>query len=300
MSMAEISDLQLDRLLGQVPSPDGPSPALAERIVAEAIRTPQGRTSFVPLVRRRGPRRRVVVWSALVAANLMAAAAAAASWDGDRFDLQRLADLPQRVMAAVRHSHPHEARHSAPLREHPQAAPQIAATNAAHAKAPAVKSVVHVLPSVTVPVRPNVPAVFDVHASARARFQRQGLAPKPVKPFATTLRSEANLHRRAAESRKAVEKPEPLRSRIPHHRANMPQVEAKAAEPIEQSAGLADRPQFAAPPNGPARADEAALEHSQTINRPLERQSRFEKRWMGQIYKYKHPRGRGGRFPRRF
>lgn len=303
MSRAEISDLQLDRLLGQVPSPDEPSPALAERIVAQAIRTPQGRPGFMPLARRHGPRRRVAVWSVLVAANLMAAAAAAASWDGDRFDLQRLADLPQRVMAAVRHSHHHEARHSTPSSMNPQVSPQIVTRNAPHAKAPAVKPDAHVvlpvIAPVAVPIRPNFPAVSDVHPSARARFQRQGLAPKPIKSFNTTLRSEEKSRRRVADSR-VVEKTEPAPSRIPEHRANGPQVEVKDAEPIQQSARWVDRPEFSAPANGSARASEAVQGRSRAKNRPLERQSRVEEPWMGQIYKHKHPRGRVGRFPRRF
>ena len=111
MSAAEISDVQLDRLLGQVAPPAPPSADLAGRIAARALGTIQVRPKPFPIPRRHAPRRRAGVWSVVIAANLMAAAAAAASWDGQRFDFQRLADLPHRVAAALQHGHRHQIEH---------------------------------------------------------------------------------------------------------------------------------------------------------------------------------------------
>lgn len=110
MSAAQISDLELDRLLGEVPPPPLPAADLADRIAARALRTPQERASRFAFVPRHRPRKRATLWTAVIAANLVAAAAAAASWDGQRFDFNRLADLPNRVAVAVHIGHHHRER----------------------------------------------------------------------------------------------------------------------------------------------------------------------------------------------
>jgi hypothetical protein len=111
MSTSHLSDLQLDRLLGQVAPPAPPKGDLADRIVARSLRTPQARRLLFPTHRRHAARRRPVTWSVVIAANLMAAAAAAAAWDGQQFDFHRLTDVPHRVMLAIREGrHHHETR----------------------------------------------------------------------------------------------------------------------------------------------------------------------------------------------
>ena len=105
MSPTNLSDTQLDALLGQVSSPPLPPADLAERIADRAQATAQQPIRrFAPAPVRHRPRR-LGVWSAFIAANALAAAAAASSWDGQRFDLSRLADLPHRVVAAIHLSH---------------------------------------------------------------------------------------------------------------------------------------------------------------------------------------------------
>ena len=104
MSQRQLSDAQLDALLGQAPNPPEPSGGLAEQIMVRAGATPQRPANrFVPSPRHR--RRRPFVWTTIIAANALAAAAAASSWDGQRFDFHRLADLPHRVAAAIHLPH---------------------------------------------------------------------------------------------------------------------------------------------------------------------------------------------------
>lgn len=117
MTRRELSDAQLDALLGQVPKPPPPSDGFAERIFARAAATPQqsGRRHRVaPRRLRRGP----VVWTTIIAANALAFAAAASSWDGQRFDFHRLADLPHRVAAVIHlpHHHAREPERSGAIR----------------------------------------------------------------------------------------------------------------------------------------------------------------------------------------
>ena len=301
MNMAEISDVQLDRLLGQVPPPRLPTTDLADRIAARALRTPQARPSVFPLSRRHGPRRRTAIWSVVVAANVMAAAAAAASWDGQRFDFQRLAYLPQRVVAAVRHHN--EPRHSVHPRELPRVPSQIAAANGSQSKAIAPKAVAHALPTMiapVVPIRPNSPAVLHVRGTARARFQRQGLAAKSLRSITATPRREAELRRRSLEKRDVVDKREPVSAKVPQNDAVGARALARGFEPTERRPALADRQQSPSEASERPKADENAAERSETIARPAGRQANLERRWRPQFSRRMHARQRVGRFRGRF
>lgn len=128
MSPRELSDAQLDALLGQVSNPPNPSNGLAEQIVARAGATPQRPANrFAPSPRHR--RRRPFVWTTIIAANALAAAAAASSWDGQGFNFHRLADLPNRVAAVIHlpHHHGREPERSEQGRAAPPARPFVAA-----------------------------------------------------------------------------------------------------------------------------------------------------------------------------
>jgi len=106
MSASELTDAQLDALLGKAANPPPPSDGLAQRITARTATTPQLRRN--PFMRAPGRlRRHPTLWTAVIAANALAAAAAASSWDGQRFDFNRLADLPHRVVAAIHLPHHH-------------------------------------------------------------------------------------------------------------------------------------------------------------------------------------------------
>ena len=124
MSAPKLTDAQLDALLGQAPSPPTPADGLADRIMARAAATPQRPANrFVPAPRRL--RRRPFVLTTIIAANALAAAAAASSWDGQRFDFNRLADLPHRVAAAIHlpHHHRREPERLGRSREAPRVRP---------------------------------------------------------------------------------------------------------------------------------------------------------------------------------
>lgn len=304
MSMADISDVQLDRLLGHAPPLSAPSLDLADRIVARALRTPQARARLLPLPRRHGPRRRTAVWSTIVAANIMAAAAAAASWDGRQFDFQRLADLPRRVVAAVRDGHHHPGRRPQTVREHPRVTPQIASVSRHETKAAPLRQAVHSLPVVivprAVPLHVSSQAALHVHGTARARFQRQGLAAQPFRFVSPAPRKDAELHRRSIASDEPVDKREPGLPRTPQSQAVVPNIDERAAEPTERSAASADHQQSPVAASKFARADENAPRRSGAIAAHRARQADLERRWRSQFYKRIHPRERGGRFRGRF
>ena len=141
MSPADLSDSELTDLLGRVPSPDAPAADLAQRIAARAAATPQTRGHRFAGPSLRKFKRHPIVWSAFIAANALAAAAAAASWDGARFDFNRLADLPHRVAASIHlpHHHHHESK----------------ATSHPGAKAPSPKIAMHSAPTLVVPRAPT-------------------------------------------------------------------------------------------------------------------------------------------------
>lgn len=304
MTVAGISDVQLERLLGHVPSPLAPAPDLADRIVARALRTPRVRARLLPLPLRHSPRRRAAVWSAVFAANVIAAAAAAASWDGQRFDFRRLVDLPQRVVAAVRPGQHHQVRHSTASRENSRPAPQIASVSG-HVTEPAPRPlVVHSSPVViaprAVPMRTSAQADLHLHGTARARFQRQGLAAKPFRSVSAAPGKEAEWHRQSIASRQPAHKPKPGLLRAPQSEAVSPKIDSRAAGPRERAAALADRQQSPAATSEYAKADENAPRRSEGIARPGARQAELERHWKFQLFRHMHPRQRGGRFRRRF
>lgn len=304
MSMAEIGDVQLDRLLGHAPAPNAPGPDLADRIVARALHTPQARARLLPLARRHGPRRRAAVWSAIVAANVMAAAAAAASWDGQRFDFQRLADLPQRMVAAVRNGHLHPGRRPETVRQHPRAIPQIAEVSGHETRAAPPRQAVHSLPAIiapsAVPQHASSHAALHLHGTARARFQRRGSVAKPFRFVSAAPRKEAAFRHRAIASGEPVDKREPELPRTPNSEAANPKIDARAAEPAARSAALGDRRQSLAEASEHAKADENAQRRSEAIAKPGARQADLQRRWRSQFYKRMRPRERGGRFRGRF
>ena len=303
MNAAEISDVQLDRLLGQVLPPRAPTTDLADRIAARALRTPQVRPTVFPLSRRHGPRRRTAVWSALVAANVMVAAAAAASWDGQRFDFQRLADLPRRVVAAVRFRPHNEPRHSVHPSELQRVPSQITAANGPQSKAVAPKAVVHAPPAIIapiVPIRPSSSAVFHVHGVARARFQRQGLAAKSLRSIIAGPRREAELRRRSLEKRELVDKREPVSAKARQNDAVSARAEARVVERTERNDALAERQQSRSEVSDHPKADENAAERPEAIARPAGRQASLERRWRSRSYRRMHVRERFGRFRGRF
>lgn len=96
-----LSDHNLDQLLAQATPPAPPSAALLQQIVAQARVTPQRAPRFA-LGGPAGGRR---LWTLGLGTPLLAAAAAAASWDGQRFDVHRLVELPHRVAAALHRRH---------------------------------------------------------------------------------------------------------------------------------------------------------------------------------------------------
>ena len=119
MSTSELTDAQLDALLLKAANPSPPGDGLAQRIAARAATTPQLQTNPFARAPRR-LRRHPIVWSAIIAANALAAAAAASSWDGQRFDFNRLADLPHRVVAAIHLPHHHGSKIAEPVHLRPK------------------------------------------------------------------------------------------------------------------------------------------------------------------------------------
>lgn len=301
MSLAEISDVQLGRLLGQVRPPSGAAPDLADRIVARSLRIPQMRARLLPLPRRHGPRRRPAVWSALVVANVMAAAAAAASWDGQRFDFHRLADLPQRVAAAVQIGHHGQNHHSVPVRKHPHPAPQIASVNR-HLTVPVSPARALPRPAApsAIPARVKSQAALHLRGTAQGRFQRQVAAVKPFRSIRAAPSKAAELHGRSIRRPELVEKTESRVAAMQQHQTEGLRVEARPQEQAERSAALAEHQQ--------SRAEAKAYENSQRTSEAMEgpeaRQANLERsrerRWRSQLFKRMRPRERGGRFRRRF
>lgn len=145
MSPMDLGDSELAALLGRVPSPQAPAADLAERIVARSASTPQFQPSRFASSPRRRFRQHPVLWSAFIAANALAAAAAAASWDGGRFDFNRLADLPHRVAASIHLSRHHDHHH-----HHESRAPSHPSPNGS-LKAASPKIVAHPAPPSAVP-----------------------------------------------------------------------------------------------------------------------------------------------------
>lgn len=156
MSPAELSDRQLDALLGKVDPPPPPSAELVDRIVARATADQPARAAF-PVPPRHRPRRHRITWGAVIAANMLAAAAAASSWDGERFDFHRLTDLPHRVALAI-HLPQRDKHHELASREAPRVHPRPAGHAEAASVAPRSRSSVPnpTTHQLSIPVRPPV------------------------------------------------------------------------------------------------------------------------------------------------
>ena len=281
MSAAELSELQLDQLLGQVAAPAAPAPDLAERIAERALRTPQERVSRFSIPRRHSPRRRPVLWTAVIATNLVAAAAAAASWDGQRFDFRRLTDLPHRVAAAMHIGHHHhpvrtDQRHEAnrPVGQHVVSAPHatLPVPAAQAAKPMAVTHTSGTIAHAMMPAPAHFRPVRHLAAPAHAAPAYVRIAPAP---FAAARRREAEAAldgraaRRAARAAERALLPEAKAQRngarlgaeridpAPRQPLVAPEMtQHQQAEPerraIEERGAAADRsPPSAAPPEPP-------------------------------------------------
>lgn len=187
MNAGELTDTQLDALLGQVPSPAAPDPALAERIVAQAVASSRLSAGRSAIFRRRRFRRSPALWTVVIAANALAAAAAASSWDGQRFDFHRLADLPHRVAAVIHLPH----RHARELPKHDRTAPlsqsRKVAAHSAMSSAPA--------PIIQMPVPVTV---------------SKETVPQVYRPMRAVARPAARYvpHRKVVEEARAQRRPE--------------------------------------------------------------------------------------------
>lgn len=240
MTTGGLNDAQLFALLGQVASPAEPAPDLTDRIVARAVATARLGTGRPAKPRQIRLRRSPAIWSAVIAANALAAAAAAASWDGQRFDFHRLADLPHRVAAAI-----HPPRHHAlepERRDHRQVHPQShdAATPAPVPLAPAPsagKRAVHHMP---VPVTISRATSMQVPAPHAYR-QMRAIARPANRPA---------LHRETIEEARAADK-FALNSRAARRQAR--HLEARR-NGLEKSLSTRE-PQFL--PDGPPAQDHA-------------------------------------------
>lgn len=305
MSTTQLSDLQLDRMLGFVSPPSPPAPDLADRIVARSARTPQARTRLLPIPRRHGPRRRPAVWSVAIAANLMAAAAAATSWDGRHFDFHRLVDLPHRVAAAIRIRHHRSGDQAAPHRERPHAAAQIASATPhavdpriammAKGQAPSLRAVAPIMPG-------KSQAVLHVRGTARVA--------KPHSPAAAGSRFRVVrpvLSRPAELRRQPIRRSEPVdvATRVtPPGEADVTRAAPRLSERWERRDASAQHGQPAVEASTSPKTPEIL---SQVPPRAEAREARQAnlgrgrgRRWQNQWFRRMHPRQRGNRFRGRF
>ena len=301
MSPAEISDLELDRLLGQAPPPPRPPADLADRIVARALRTSQARGRIVPFPTRHRVRRRSAMWGVVAAANLVAVAAAAASWDGQRFDVHRLADLSDRVAAAVHIGHHRQAARMHPAHEHTRPAPQIASASGQHT-IPSIASIAippRLEPAAAQPnAVPTSQVMVHAHPGPRsetihARVPRQ----KVFEPFRPILSPSARLHRQSLAHPKPVEP-------VARAAGGLPRTEAPLVERSERNAEMTDRRQPRSEPGLAARPVETAPPDSrpvETSDAPEAKPERGrERRWRNGFFRRAHPGPRGNRFRGRF
>lgn len=303
MSAAQISDLELDQLLGQVPAPREPGADLADRIAARALRTPQERASRFSFIAGPRPRTRARVWTAVVAANLMAAAAAATSWDGQRFDLQRLTDLPRRVAAAVHIRHNHSEKAPVAQRKALPTARVAPPVRAASTKIEASRAE----PSNALPTRVVMP---PTHV-------RQRWAIRPIEQPHVIARENASAQRvvryHPFQHRVAVP-PHRIAGVRPNGRLEKPvsvapeRSQFRLPDPSSRQERLEQRPttreQVApeavvlAPP--PERVGEHRYATAGGEAWRNEKYRRRLERWRNQLHQRAHPRERGARFRRRF
>lgn len=307
MSAAQISDFELDRLLGEVPPSPSPAADLADRIAARALRTPQERASRFAFAPRHRPRRRATLWTAVVAANLMAAAAAAASWDGQRFDFHRLADLPNRVAVAVHIGHHH--REKALVAERKVApvahiAPPVRTASAiqpvepSRAEALAARAGPVVMPPIRVrsqlanrPVELPQPIEREKAAAQPAQrihpFQhRVAVAPHRVDRLGPRERLEGPVS--AVTERSQLKVTDAL--------SRQERMEQRPAT-VERQQVAPEVPVSALPPEGVGEQRQTRADGEASRNEEYRR--RLE-RWRNQLHQRERPRERGGRFRRRF
>lgn len=307
MSAAQISDFELDQLLGRAPAPPAPPADLADRIAARALRTPQDRASRFTIATRRRPRRRAALWTAVVAANLMAAAAAAASWDGQRFDFHRLVDLPNRVALAVHIGHHHREkalvaqRKIGPVAHIPppvRTASESLPVEPSRAEAPAAPGGPVVMPPIGVrshlanrPVERPQPIEREIAAAQLTKrvhpFQHRVAVPSHrVARLAPKERLEGRVS--TVTERSELKAPEAV--------SRQERPEQRPAT-VERQQVVPDVPVSAPPPEDVGEQRQARADGEASRNEEYRR--RLE-RWRNQFHQHERPRGRGGRFRRRF
>lgn len=308
MSVAEISDVQLDRLLGQVQAPQAPSPDLADRIVARSTLVPQARAQLFRLPRRHGPRRRPAVWGLVIAANVMAAAAAAASWDGKQFDFHRLADLPHRVAAAISIGHHRTSDRLNGAREQARPAQHLAPAHQRVAMSATEAPVGHLAagPDASHPMSaPSVQGGLHVHGIVRAAKARpHALSGKPLGSTRPVLSKAQTLNRHSIRVKKPIEKIDHAIEARRGREAQRPRTTARPPEQSERSVSSAEPKEFAAGPGSFERAPENIRQPRQAPERLDARRENFERggerRWRSQFFNRMRPRERRNRFRRRF
>ena len=303
MSPAELSDLQLDQLLGQVAPPPSPAASLSDRIVARSLRTPQMRAGLFGISRRHGSRRRPIVLSAVIAANVMAAAAAASSWDGQQFDFHRLTDFPRRVAAAIHIGHRHRDSHELLVRQ--QSRPPLRAAPVTRAIEPTVATTAQapIAPhatSIAIPPRASHASLLAgrierphvVHSlSAPKRFHR--LAPnnatKPVRLQIARVRPVEPIIPVVGATHDRIAAPSEVQ---PNDSRSVRSEQARAAEPTIDETATAHR--NASNDSPPSPAAEGADKAQGKVDGGRGR------RWQSPFFKRPHPRERGNRFRGRF
>lgn len=239
MSRSELSDAQLDALLGQLPGPPAPIDGLAERIVARAATTAQRPLNRSVVTPRRHIRRRPFVWTAFIAANALAAAAAASSWDGQRFDFHRLTDLPHRVAVAIHLPHHHE---QVPVRaRHPHPAPSVRPVSPA---VPVANSSKPRIASLSIPATASLGPRTQI-APVRVRVHVTPVGRHPIRPRPHSAINNIALSHRSApapEFRRPDRQDQPAMSRMAQSpRRSVPELGAD--RPIVQQ-DQARRPDF--------------------------------------------------------
>lgn len=306
MSLAQITDVQLGRLLSQVPEPLGAAVDLADRIVARSVRTPQVRARLLPIPRRHGARRRPAIWSVVIAANLMAAAAAATAWDGRQFNFHRLVDLPHHVIAAIRVGHHPKIPHEVLQREHAHRVRPQVATLAPHSVPPIERSGNRrdPIPVATVPIVPALgQAISHVRVTARGAKKLHSSAAMG-RPFG---RVQPVLDRHGSFHHLSIGRSEPVgaeaRSAEPRE-AEIPRPVPRLSKRFQWHPRLEQHRQMTAEtdtyPKIPEHVSQAPPPAQVADMQQPKWEPDRERRWQRSFFKRIHPRQRGGRFRRRF
>lgn len=305
MSSAEISNAQLDWLLGQASPPPQPAAGLVDRIVARSIASPQARARLLAIPRRHASRRRPTLWGLVIGANLMAAAAAATSWDGQRFDFQRLLELPHKVAAAIHVEHPRKKSHKLLQRQ------RIGRVeHAAPAAAPAAPPRIETMASRSGPGLHEKPAMVRgaphqfprIRGIARAaRLHPQMASGPPFRSVRVAVRGPTGFHPRSTKGWKTDRAASgPVQS----HEVAVAQAAPRLEERRERRAALAERQQAPTEVRAPSEiqksvsrppAEAPVMEAQQPeLNRARGR------RWQNRLFNRPRFRQRGNRFRRRF